>query len=312
MPLNKVIDGSRKILELGNADYNEIEVPSNITKTTIKGQSEVTQLLTAKAGLQVSKTANDVMTVKRSNSGSTRLIIDTTNDSDSEIGFYNQGVAKQLLRYRTSQNRTEFTNNVGAPIFVFNDDGSSLCAGLLTATGVYSTTTAESANVNVSSAGLLRRSTCRLKSKRDIEDLDIELSEKTLDAIQEIFYRSNCNTDNRDWSWYGYIAEEVAEIEPRLVSWGYIDSDYEEIENKIIETETVEIDGEKVEKEVERIEKIKQLKKDAELKPVGVQYERLTALLNASRKRMKSKLLELEKRIETIEGIYLTKNLIVL
>ena len=43
-------------------------------------------------------------------------------------------------------------------------------------------------------------------------------------------YRSRSPADNPDWSWYGLAAEELAEIDARLVTWGYKADDFEEYE----------------------------------------------------------------------------------
>jgi hypothetical protein len=80
-----------------------------------------------------------------------------------------------------------------------------------------------------------------------------------------------------DWSWYGFIAEEAAEIEPRLVHWTYLEDEYEEI------------DGER------------QLKPDAKLVPDGVQYDRLTVLLLDVLKRQQKKIEVLEAKVVALE-----------
>ena len=34
-----------------------------------------------------------------------------------------------------------------------------------------------------------------------------------------VWYRSLCSSDNPDYGYWGFIAEEVAEVDPRLVHW---------------------------------------------------------------------------------------------
>ncbi len=82
----------------------------------------------------------------------------------------------------------------------------------------YTATTANSANMYVGSGGVYQRSTSSIKYKTDIE----ALQDKYADAVLEcrpVWYRSTCENDCAEHSWWGFIAEEVAEIDPRLVHW---------------------------------------------------------------------------------------------
>jgi hypothetical protein len=90
--------------------------------------------------------------------------------------------------------------------------------GVITAQGVYDFTTANAANVAVLSAGQIYRSTSSSKYKTDIETLEDSYSEALLEC-RPVWYRSTCESDNPSHSWWGFIAEEVAEIDPRLVHW---------------------------------------------------------------------------------------------
>jgi hypothetical protein len=85
-------------------------------------------------------------------------------------------------------------------------------------------TTASAANMFIDTsttpAGLVKRSTSSSVYKTSIETIDPQYSEALLTA-RPVWYRSLCENDNKDWSWYGLIAEELAEIDPRLVHWGY-------------------------------------------------------------------------------------------
>src|SRR5690606_12371907 len=84
--------------------------------------------------------------------------------------------------------------------------------------GVYQNTTSTSANVAITSNYQLVRSSSSIKYKKDVEDLQYSLAEKVL-QLRPVWYRDKeTNIDARpDWSHVGLIAEEVHEIEPRLV-----------------------------------------------------------------------------------------------
>jgi hypothetical protein len=121
-------------------------------------------------------------------------------------------------------------------------------------------TTASAANAFLDSgdANRLYRSTSSLRYKKDIETIEQSKSDAVLN-LRPVWYRSKADNDKADWSWYGFVAEEVAEIEPRLVHWSYLDSDYDVTE--------------------ENGSLKKTLKAGAKLVPDGVQYDRVAVLL---------------------------------
>lgn len=147
------------------------------------------------------------------------------------------------------------------------------------------TTTASAANAFLNSgstpANELLRSTSSAKYKRDIEPLEDQYADKILE-LTPIWYRSKAKADNPDWSWYGLAAEDVAKIDPRLVHWGYHEDDWEE---KLTEDETG--------KHAEMV-----LKPDAELKPDGVAYDRLSVMLLSIIKRQEKRIAALEAKLE--------------
>jgi hypothetical protein len=146
------------------------------------------------------------------------------------------------------------------------------------------TTTASAANAHIntgsSPANELMISVSGKRYKRDIEDIDPARADAILE-LQPIWYRSNCEADNPEWSWYGLLAEDVAKIDPRLVIWGHAPDDYELV--------TTESGSEWV------------LKPDAKLVPNGVAYDRLGVLLLSVAKRQKKQIEDLEQRIASIE-----------
>jgi len=166
------------------------------------------------------------------------------------------------------------------------------------------TTTASGANAFLDSAdsNRLYRSTSSLTYKRDVEDLDSNIADQILN-LRPVWYRSKCAADCKDWSWYGLIAEEVAEIDPRFVHYGYQEDAYQFIET----TETVELppndprrEGGLETEEVTRQER--QLKADAQKVPNGVAYERLVVPLLDIIKRQKIQLESFEARLAALEA----------
>jgi hypothetical protein len=127
-------------------------------------------------------------------------------------------------------------------------------------------TTASAGNAFLNSgstpANELQRSTSSRRYKREIEDIDDQYADSIL-KLRPVWYRSAIPTDRQDWSHYGLIAEEVADIDPRLVHWGYRDEDWETIQRVEGESRLTE----------------RRPRDGAQLVPDGVAYERLTVLL---------------------------------
>jgi hypothetical protein len=82
-------------------------------------------------------------------------------------------------------------------------------------------TTASASNVFINSvSGILQRSTSSVKYKTEIEDAELSYSEALVYGSRPVWYRSLSESDPSDYSYWGFIAEEVAEIDPRMVHWG--------------------------------------------------------------------------------------------
>jgi hypothetical protein len=145
-------------------------------------------------------------------------------------------------------------------------------------------TTASAANAFLNSGSSpvnsLLRSTSSLAYKRDIEDMNQDAAFNIINGLRPVWYRSKCEADREDWSWYGFIAEEAVRIDPRLVHYGYQDDAWEEFEVELPNGE----------KSIEM-----RLKQGAEKVPDGFMYDRVVVPL-VTYVRM------LEKRISALEA----------
>jgi hypothetical protein len=155
-------------------------------------------------------------------------------------------------------------------------------AGLFQSMPIYDTTGGDAANVVVNSSGTVYRSTSSAKYKTDIETLQDEYADAILE-LRPVWYRSTCAIDNPDWSYWGFIAEEVAEIDSRLVSW---------------KTSQVTFD-----------DKGSAVQTPCEPEPEGVQYDRFVPHLLNLIKRQKEQIeaqstaiAALEARLSALEG----------
>ncbi len=126
----------------------------------------------------------------------------------------------------------------------------------------YSDTTAEAANAVVTDNPnqVFRRSVSSDEFKTGIEPMLDEYADAIVQGAQPIYYRSTCDADPDDWGYWGISAEQLAEVDPRLVHWGH--STKEVPQPLGLPPKTVP-------------------DLDSPLKPIGVQYSRLVpALLN--------------------------------
>lgn len=144
----------------------------------------------------------------------------------------------------------------------------------------YSDTTAEAPNAVINSGGSFLRSVSSDEFKTGIEPMLDEYADAIVQGAQPIYYRSTCDADPAEWGYWGISAEQLAEIDPRLVHWG---RSTKEVPQPLgLPPKTVP-------------------DLDSPLKPVGVQYSRIVpALLNVV-KRQGDAIAALEARIQALE-----------
>lgn len=151
-------------------------------------------------------------------------------------------------------------------------------------------TTASAANAVFNGSDRLLKSTSSEEYKTAIEPLEVWRADKVIDEAVPIWYRSLAPADDPDWSWYGLTAEQMAEIDPRLVHWSYRPSDYEE--TPVYQT----VAGQTRQVGVDR-----RLKEGAVKVPDGVAYERLTVMLLDVARREKAKVAALQSEMATLQ-----------
>lgn len=143
-------------------------------------------------------------------------------------------------------------------------------------------TTASAANAVLDSAAgnSLLRSTSSLAYKRDVEPLDAQYAHALM-AAEPIWYRSNAAADNPAWGWYGFGAEPVAAIDPRMVHWGYAEDDYE-----LVQGDDPDLPARR------------RLRTGAALTPQGVAYDRFVVHHHLIIRELLDRVTRLEARLE--------------
>ena len=111
----------------------------------------------------------------------------------------------------------------------------------------------------------LYRTGSSIRYKTDVESIEQQYADLVLN-LRPVWFRSLCEGDRKDWSHYGFIAEEVNEVEPRLVQFTKDPAD----ETKLI--------------------------------PESVQYDRVSVLLLDVVKRQKTKLDALEQALQALQA----------
>lgn len=152
-------------------------------------------------------------------------------------------------------------------------------------------------------SGRMFVSTSSLRYKKDIENVQDSFSENIIYQSRPIWYKSADAYAEKvkddfpvNWSYWGFIAEEIAEIDPRLVTWSYLPEDYEEYVC-FVDPRT----GEEV--------KDKRIKEGAIKVPDGINYDRFTVhLVKVAQKQkqeidnLKTIITNLENRISALES----------
>jgi len=293
---------------------------SDSTRLLIGGTEQM-RLTSTGLGIGTTSPATRLHATQTSNGATVRpLMVDNGGNSGTcvaGISFANGGVVKSSINAA-----------------VLNNDFMTFCVGGSGDTervriggggevyfpSVGTTASAANAFLNNGStpANQLLRSTSSLRYKTDVETLDHAKADAVLN-LRPVWYRSKAEADRKDWSWYGLIAEEVAQVEPRLVHWSYPEDQFETIETQteIEKTREVEVtpavlddEGNVVEPAVTETETYtetetkseRKLKADAQLAPDGVQYDRLTVMLLDIVKRQNQRIEQLEAKVAAMEA----------
>ncbi|QGH77321.1 tail fiber protein [Escherichia phage BEBK14] len=154
----------------------------------------------------ITKLKNDVSTIKQDVSTLKQDVAGkaSTTDVDNKLKPYlkQTDLSSELSSGRYSGSFYPLTGNDAFYLFNIN-------------------TTAQSANLWLDpNAGVSQvlRSTSSSRYKSSVESVIDEYADLMLE-MRPVWYRSTCESDRKDWGWYGLIAEEVGEVAPEYVHW---------------------------------------------------------------------------------------------
>lgn len=158
--------------------------------------------------------------------------------------------------------------------------GSCIVAGRAQFAGVVSYPTSNAANVYMDSTGKLLYGGSSARYKTQVETMEDSYADSLLN-VRPVWFRSTCEADNPDHSFWGFIAEEVAEIDPRLVHYDYHSRVTTTDENGDSHTEITELE---------------------EPIPNGIAYDRFVPALVNVIKRQRTQIEDLAARVAALEA----------
>lgn len=146
--------------------------------------------------------------------------------------------------------------------------------------GIFNDTSSSAANCRITSTPTILRSTASsIKIKKDVEDLWDSQADLVLQLRPVKYFSKKVENVDIRIKHYGFIAEEVALIDPRLVDWRF---------TRVLEDQWGN-NGELIYEELENPE------------PEGVDYCKIPILLTNIVKRQKNKIKSLHEKIATAE-----------
>jgi hypothetical protein len=175
--------------------------------------------------------------------------------------------------------------------------------------------TQSGSTVVVTSAGLIGRTSSSIKYKKDVETLDADLVANAITNLRPVWYRTKDakGDDKETWSHIGLIAEEVHEVEPRLVRYRTEKVEFVDVGEQVTKTREVspavtDEDGNFVQEAVteeytETITRKEKRKTPLETpEPEDVDYGRLAVLCLAKIQQQEQTIAALEARLSALEA----------
>src|SRR5690606_24815754 len=139
---------------------------------------------------------------------------------DQDLFLRNRLIFEGTQQIRVADNSTfRIMDLSGNPILDIRGDVTENNYRTIRLLGLEDFTVSSSANVHVTSSYNIARATSARKYKKDIEPIKLEYARRFFDNAVPVWYRSKGTVDPKGYSYYGYIADDVAKFEPRLVQF---------------------------------------------------------------------------------------------
>ena len=176
------------------------------------------------------------------------------------------------------------------PLLFFTNGNERLridASGNIISSTLYNNVSSGGRDVQIASNGTLYSVSSSLKYKTNIEDLNYSLVDNAITNLRPVYYKDKNPVGDvkSNWSHIGLIAEEAAEVEPRIVHYKTFEVTFEE--------------------EINENGKTSQKRIETELEtpvPEGIDYSRLSILCLAELQKQREIITELKSRIELLEN----------
>jgi hypothetical protein len=216
--MDKVDDLLDGTLPLNNVAISQDIVHHGNTTTGIRFTTDTITLRTANTD-RLTVGSDGTVTIAEAGDLVTPLGMSHLGDPDTYLKFFTDQI--RLAAGGTEQIILSPAGGVDIDAAVdMNNNNIDRVGRILGSLATYDATTGSAANVHISAIGNFLRSTSSIRYKTQVETAELSYSQAAVYGVRPVWYRSLSEADNPAWSWWGFIAEEVAEIDPRLVQWG--------------------------------------------------------------------------------------------
>jgi len=276
------IDSSGKVGIGNSSPTHKLDILDNNSGNVITRIKNSNAGTGARAGIFLDNDDTNVMALYATSSNYTGVsswtdagVISTSSAASGGLIFNSQSSG---IKFQTGTTERMRINNTGS-VSIAASSGN----GYLSVQQAYNGTTGSAANMHILSNGNFLRSTSSGRYKTGVEDAEMSYAEE-LYNLRPVYYKSLGTFDNPNHGHWGFIAEEVAEIDPRLCLFKTTELDLDDDGN-------VQYDdnGNVVETTLDE--------------PVveGVQYDRIIPLLLMLLKAEKDKVETLETKVAALE-----------
>jgi hypothetical protein len=261
------------------------------------GSGQLYKDASGKIGIGTTNPISNLDITGSSSSGITASTENLNTTTGAYTGYEAIGqLSGQVLSIGTERlagpSAAHYVYGVGAyPLYFTTDSVERMrisSSGDIISATLYDNTSSGGRDVQIASNGTLYSVSSSLKYKKDIESLDYDLVDNAISNLRPVFYRDNEPKGDvkENWSHIGLIAEEAAEVEPRIVHYKTMEVTFED--------EEVEEGQRPRQKRIERVLD--------EPVPEGIDYARLSILCLAEIQKQREVIASLTARIALLEN----------
>ena len=140
----------------------------------------------------------------------------TSSTSPFAITLQNTGAGTASTMYEINENGDHLIGGTlpASPNITLNAGGSAYFAGTIQAPGLNRSASAGSALKMIGDQ--ITVDTSSIRFKKDVEDIEESYAVNVLKNARPVWFRSKHDSDDSSHSYWGFIAEEIAAVEPRL------------------------------------------------------------------------------------------------